>query len=167
MKDIFFFAAVDRRWSRKVFSSLGPAMCVAWHNPTSAASDITRETELLTNGIASIVTRFFGRWVSSPYKTSCLSIRCSCVPVRTVWASCVHKVRSSHSLQIWKERKYQLLKELSKWRTEFTNVSPRWLKKKSSLKIVFAFAKVILNKTSAPTPTFPTSTAPTLWPVSD
>ena len=38
---------------------------------------------------------------------------------------------------------------------------------KSSLKIVFAFAKVILNKTSAPTPTFPTSTAPTLWPVSD
>ena len=44
---------------------------------------------------------------------------------------------------------------------------PTLVKKKSSLKIVFAFAKVILNKTSAPTPTFPTSTAPTLWPVSD
>ena len=44
---------------------------------------------------------------------------------------------------------------------------PTLMKKKSSLKIVFAFAKVILNKTSAPTPTFPTSTAPTLWPVSD
>ena len=44
---------------------------------------------------------------------------------------------------------------------------PMLVKKKLSLKIVYAFAKVILNKTSAPTPTSPTSTAPTLWPVSD